>query len=293
MKGAVSTESGNSHPPISLSTKICHQLRSAPHGGDMSFQEISEVVPWLELAFDQGQDLNGPQYGDEEGIPRVFKSHAWEGHCPKGAKMIVVLRDPADVLVSFYKFFENWFFEEGTISLDEFARHFWLARGVPSSRMNNASYFVHLISWFRRRKEYDNILIVCFEDMKQNLRREVERVARFISTDKHDFTKEEYVRLATERSTFAYMMKHRGRFDEKLSKSARNEACGLPRDAGIGSGKLRQGHVGRGKESLSPAIRDEIQQKWREVVEPVTGCATYTDLVDLLHKEREAAAVEP
>ena len=43
-----------------------------------------QVVPWLELAHDQGQDLYAPQYGEAEGLPRLFKTHAWEGHCPKG-----------------------------------------------------------------------------------------------------------------------------------------------------------------------------------------------------------------
>jgi hypothetical protein len=80
-----------------------------------------QVVPWLELAFDQGQDLYAPQYGDEQDIPRIFKSHAWEEHCPEFDKTIVVLRDPKDVLLSFYSFFEGWFFEPGEISLDAFA----------------------------------------------------------------------------------------------------------------------------------------------------------------------------
>jgi hypothetical protein len=56
--------------------------------GDMAFQEISEVVPWLELAYDQGQDLSAPQFGHDEGKPRVFKTHAWAPHCPKGAKYV-------------------------------------------------------------------------------------------------------------------------------------------------------------------------------------------------------------
>lgn len=43
-----------------------------------------QVVPWLELAHDQGQDLYAAQYGHEEGLPRVFKTHAWYDHCPKG-----------------------------------------------------------------------------------------------------------------------------------------------------------------------------------------------------------------
>jgi hypothetical protein len=85
--------------------------------------------------------------------------------------------------VSFYKFFEGWFFEPGTVGIDDFAREFWLARGVPDSKMNNASYFVHLTSWYQKREE-EGVLIIFFEDLKDNLEREVRRVAKFTSTDK-------------------------------------------------------------------------------------------------------------
>lgn len=96
----------------------------------MSFEEISEVVPFIELAHDQGQDLEKPQFGQDRGLPRCFKTHAWEPHCPKvrcgmwcvaledtrapltalllqGGKYIVVVREPKDVALSFYKFFEG------------------------------------------------------------------------------------------------------------------------------------------------------------------------------------------
>jgi hypothetical protein len=149
----------------------------------MEFSEISEVVPWLELAHDQGQDLEAPQYGHEHDLPRVFKSHAWERDCPKFAKVIVVLRNPHDVLRSFYNFFENWFFEPGTVSLDAFADEFWLARGVPPSKMQAASYFFHLISWYKKRND-PSVLLLCFEDLKADLESQVRRVARFISTEK-------------------------------------------------------------------------------------------------------------
>ena len=48
--------------------QICHQLRS---NGDIDFEEISVVVPWLEMAHDVGTDLNAPQ----KYSPRVFKTH--------------------------------------------------------------------------------------------------------------------------------------------------------------------------------------------------------------------------
>ena len=38
--------------------QIMHQLGS---GGDMSFTDIDDVVPWIELAYDVGQDLNAEQ----------------------------------------------------------------------------------------------------------------------------------------------------------------------------------------------------------------------------------------
>ena len=96
--------------------QICHQLRAGPPGGDMSFAEISEVIPWLELAHDQQQSTLAPQPRESEtGGLRVWKSHAWEPHAPKGCKYIVVVRDPHDVALSFFNFFRGWFFEPGEV----------------------------------------------------------------------------------------------------------------------------------------------------------------------------------
>lgn len=74
------------------------------------------------------------------------------------------------------------------------------------------------------------------------------------------------------------MKAHASQFDEKLSKLARNEACGLPKNAGMTGGKLRGGKSGGGKESLSIELQERIHQKWKEVVAPVTGCETYAEL---------------
>jgi hypothetical protein len=44
------------------------------------------------------------------------------GHIPKGCRYIVCFRNPEDVFLSFFRFFEGWFFEPGQIDLSEFAR---------------------------------------------------------------------------------------------------------------------------------------------------------------------------
>lgn len=83
------------------------------------------------------------------------------------------------------------------------------------------------------------------------------------------------------------MKAHASQFDEKLSKLSRNEACGLPKDAGMKGGKLRGGASGDGKEKLSPELQEKIQRKWKEVVSPVTCCETYPELRASLAKEQQ------
>jgi hypothetical protein len=260
--------------------QICHQIRCAHHPDvSMNFEEISAVVPWIELAFDQGQDLEAEQTFEKEGMPRLFKTHSWYNHCPRFPKTIVVFRDPFDVLLSFYHFFEDWFFEPGTIDLDTFANEFWLARGVPDdSKMQNASYFVHLVSWYEHRHEKDSVLIVFFEDLKENLPGQIRRIAKFMSNNQHRFDTESVIKHVVDHSSFEFMKSHAWYFDEKISKRTRNEACGLPKDAGMSKSKLMKGHSGLGKDALSPEIQAKIRQNWRDVVEPITNCSTYEEL---------------
>ena len=262
--------------------QICHQLRSC---GDMNFSEISEVVPWLELAHDQGQNLQLAQYGDSSNELRFFKTHAWANHCPSFPRTIVVIRDPCDVLLSFYRFFEGWFFEPGTVSLDAFADEFWLSRGVPENRMQNASYFVHLVSWYKRRND-DNILLVCFEDLKADFDGQIRRIAQFLASLDSRYNQEDRIKAALIHSTYEFMKEHKDQFDDKLSKQSRNESCGLTKDAGMRSSKIGRGMSGHAKFELSERLCRRIDEAWKTTVFPATGCSTYQELRQQLANER-------
>lgn len=67
--------------------QIIHGLRS---GGDMNFEEISAVIPYIEMAHDCAYlDLNEPQGF----LPRAYKTHTLYPDCPKGAgKYIFAIR---------------------------------------------------------------------------------------------------------------------------------------------------------------------------------------------------------
>lgn len=63
---------------------------------------------------------------------------------------------------------------------------------------------------------------VHFEDMKEDLEACVRRVATFIGADES----EENIARAVEQSSYAFMSANADKFNENLSKEARNVACG-------------------------------------------------------------------
>ena len=120
--------------------QIVHQLRS---GGDMSFEEICDVVPFIEQAYDLEIDLTA----EHNYQPRCYMSHTLYSDCPKGAKYIVIYRDPCAACYSYFNFLNGWYFQPGEVSLYEFVKDFLLAgSGVPKTKAEFASYFAHLVS---------------------------------------------------------------------------------------------------------------------------------------------------
>jgi hypothetical protein len=116
--------------------------------GNMDFDEIMPVVPWIEVAHDMGIDI----YAKPTTRVRAFKSHLdWE-QIPKGGRYINVYRDPTDALLSMYRFMEGWRFETGTISLSEYALEFFL------QREGEQSYWSHAAWWWQR--DEGNILLL-------------------------------------------------------------------------------------------------------------------------------------
>lgn len=237
--------------------QIVHGLRSR---GSMGFAEITEVVPWLELAHDMGMDVNAPQVAH----PRAFKCHlSWE-EIPKGGRYIIVFRDPIDAMVSMYRFFDGWFFEAGSISLSEFSEHYL-------GRDDKNSYWGHASSWWRQRERSD-VLFFSFEDMKRNLAAVVDRVADFIDGPIDSETRA----LATAQASFEFMKRHGDKFDDHLIRETRDAACGLP-PGGVAS-KVDRGDAGRGTPLVTRDIRDKFAIRWRETMTWEFDLASYNDL---------------
>lgn len=238
--------------------QIVHGLRTR---GSMDFSEITAVVPWLEMAYDLGIDVEQPQKGQ----PRAFKSHlSWE-LIPKGARYIYVIRDPRDVVVSMYHFLEGWFFETGSIPLPVIAREWFMKAREPGR------YWSHVASWWPHRNDSE-VLFLCYENMTQDLPGTVRRIAQFIGCALDD----ELLNRVVRQSSIEFMRAHKRQFDDHLIQEARNAVCGLP--PGGESSKVRKGNVGEHVRELPSDIINELDRIWRDEIEARIGFPSYAAL---------------
>lgn len=238
--------------------QMVHTLRTR---GDMDFREITEVVPWLELALDMKLDIHGPQRGK----PRAYKTHLPWAMLPKGGRYINVFRDPGDVIVSQFHFWNGWFFEAGTVSIDDVAEHMFLDTRAPFS------YWTHFTDFWPLRGR-DDVLLLCFEQMKANPQSAVRQVADFLDCP----LDAELLELTLRHTSVAFMREHVTQFDDHLFREARDAACGIP--PGGGSAKVRKGSVGDSALELSAQTRDRLDAVWREQIGDRFGFDTYADL---------------
>ncbi len=237
--------------------QMVHTLRT---GGDVAHEDISAVVPWLETSTDVGIDIDAEQRAN----PRAFKSHLSYDLVPKGCRYIVSLRDPKDALVSAYRFMEGWYFEPGSISMDEFAQDGYLSR--PLER----SYWGHFLSWWNQR-DNPSVLLLAYENILSEKTETIRRVADFIGVPMD----EQLLAITEEHTSLEFMLRHKHLFDDKLMRDRSEQVAGLPPNSD--SAKVRKGRVGEHQHELSAAIGDAMDAIWRERVTAAVGLATYAD----------------
>lgn len=248
--------------------QIVHGLRT---GGHMDFGEITEVVPWIEACADLGQDPHAPQLAR----PHAFKTHLpWED-VPKGGKYIYVVRNPKDVVLSFYRFFEGFMFEPGSISLPAFAHSFFTS-GSRSGR-----YWNHVRGYWAQR-ENPHVLLLTFESMKQDLGSAVRKVAKFLNLE----LTPEKMDIVLHQSSYGFMSSRATHFDDHFLIQKRRSFANIPESAS--ASKVAKGKSGASDKDLPPDLHQLLDNIWAEEMAPLG----FTDY-DGFRQEIEQLTREP
>jgi Sulfotransferase domain len=248
--------------------QVLHGLRTR---GDMDFDDISRVVPWIETAHDLGLDLEAPQRGE----PRGFKSHLPYDLVPKGARYIVSIRDPKDALVSAFRFAEGWFFEPGSVPIETYARKGYMQRRSS----NRGDYWHHLASWWPHRND-SSVLMMSYEAMIRDLATTVRRVANFVGIALDDALFD----IVMRQSSLEFMLAHKDRFDDAMMRERSERLLGLP--PGSDSAKVRKGKIGEHRIELPPAVVAEMDDIWQREIGATLGFGDYAELAAALERER-------
>jgi Sulfotransferase domain len=109
--------------------------------------------------------------------PRIIKSH--ECFDPRYKKIVYIVRDPRDVLISYYEFQLKRRVISDELSLEEFVPRFMESEIEPKT----GSWRDHVVSWTATRGGHKNFLLLRYEDMLADTQKESTKIATFLGLD--------------------------------------------------------------------------------------------------------------
>ncbi|XP_033879046.2 amine sulfotransferase-like [Acipenser ruthenus] len=182
------------------------------------FKTTYERAPWLEFQ-EKGQDYNARP------SPRLFASHLPYYLVPKAlrnkkAKVIYIVRNPKDAMVSYFHFHNIMVKMEKTKDFSSFMDKY------VNGKVMCSSWFDHIRGWYSHRDQFE-MLFMTYEEMIKDLRAAVLKICTFLGKRLEDSAVDKIVKQATfknmkndPRANYEFlpedvMHKDRGRFLRK------------------------------------------------------------------------------
>ncbi|XP_066474222.1 sulfotransferase 6B1-like [Tiliqua scincoides] len=189
-------------------------------------------------------EFGSPEHIQEmknQASPRVFTTHLFYDNIPRSfienkVKILVVFRNPKDAAVSYYHFYNKNPLLPNISSWDEFFQKFM------SGEVGWQSYFDHALAWNKHMDE-ENIMVVTYEDLKENLYDGVKQIAKFYEFPLSD----EKIRSIAEKATFLSM--------KNKSQETHGDFAPI---------LFRKGAVGDWKTLFTEAQSQEMDRKFKE-----------------------------
>jgi len=208
---------------------------------EVEFRHINDVCPWFERSLAVGSVE--PEQLERLPSPRIFKTHLPRAWLPAQGRFVVVVRDPADVALSYHRLYRDYLGFDG--SFDAFLARF--ERGA----VQYGSYWTHVGQWQRAAERERGVVVLRYEQLRRDPAGELRRVAEMagLSTDP------ERIAAAVEGASLSRMKALEAKFDH---------ATALLRERGVRAEQfIGQGRVGSGAQTLSDAQRARIDAAGR------------------------------
>lgn len=257
-----------------LTQMIVHGLRS---NGDLSFDDMDLVIPFMDVAYDLNIDLDE----DIEWHPRAFKTHLNIKCMPKDVKCIGVMRDPFDIIFSWYNFVHKHYLD-ARCTIDDFIKHVIPMMSdvdVPLPSIWNA-----LVSHYERR--FDPMcLMLHYEDFLDDRMTCIKLIADFI--DLKEAPSDALLEKVHHQSSFEFMKKNKSKFDLPTIKMYNNKLHNLDKYAGINTNNatVRTGKAGLGRRAMNPESIKLVEGLWQKYVQSTLGFTSYEEMRKSVNKD--------
>jgi Sulfotransferase domain len=174
--------------------------------------------------------------------PRILKSH--EPFDVRFRKVVYLVRDPRDVVLSEYYFNLKKMYINRSVSLDQF-----VARFIAGETSAYGSWWENVASWIAARQGNPAFLLVRYEDLLSDPIITLAKVAEFLAIQ----ADEERMKAAVERSSAESMrMLEQEQFDQWTG--TKNTDKDIP--------FVREAKSGGWKQSLARHLADKIEIEW-------------------------------
>ncbi|KAL1765576.1 bile salt sulfotransferase 1-like [Sigmodon hispidus] len=202
---------------------------------------IWKRYPWIENA------VGYQEFITQEG-PRFMRSHLPIQLFPRSffsskAKVVYIIRNPRDVLISGYYFWGKASFAKNPDSLRTYFE--WFLEG----NVIYGSWFEHTRNWLSMR-ESSNFLVLSYEDMKKDTRGTIEKICDFLEKK----LELDELDLVLKYSSFQAMKKNNMSNYSVIDKNI------LPNDLNL----LRQGTTGDWKNHFTVAQAEVFDKVFKE-----------------------------
>ena len=232
--------------------RLIQQAKELEEGGDFSLKDFYQKIPFIEKESPSGE-MGADQFSMLQS-PRFMKTHLpfqlWKPQLEKhpNLRVIQTIRNPKDTLVSYYHHARS----DGTMGAfngtwDQFFERF------KEKKLPWGDYFEHIAEWYKFNKDRENSLVLRYEEMKEDHRGHVIKIAKFIGEDPSD----KAIDIIVEKSTVKEMSK-------KYQPLLQNSSWKIER-----SNFIRKGEVGDWVNYFSKEQSDYIDAKCKEYLEPL------------------------
>jgi hypothetical protein len=208
-------------------------------GGEVvDWSNIERIVP--DIYLNRDPDLKAlPR-------PRYLKSH--EGYRPDYRRVVLIVRDPRDVAVSYYHFVRKAKILLVDASMDNFMTKFIDGKIDPYGNWGE-----NVGSWLGARRGSENFVVVRYEDLLENTDAELVRIANMLGIA----ADEQLLQHAAENSRADRMraLEQAQRNEHKFLRSSRSD---IP--------FVRTAKSGQWRTELPPEAVQQIESAWGSVM---------------------------